>query len=325
MCVRPGCDRRQRSAQNAPKTPKDYVKATVTATKIEDGKQSATITITIAKDWYIYANPVKNDDFKKTQTVVNVKAKKDLANVKIEYPPGKIHEDKIMGNYSVYEEKVVIPVTVQRAAGDVSPLEVEVIFNTCSNKGVCLRRIPTRSRCPDPNFRSLQDFGSFSTGARITMPLANLIEDYLAGCEKLRTAVAGMTREQLLARPVPGKWSTLEVVCHLADFEPILATRMKCIIAEDRPTLVGVNENKLVAALAYQDRDLEEELAIIDRTRSQMGRILRKLAGVRLAARRRSQRTRPTHSRANAHECDPSYSPPPEVRPGETPALGIGQ
>ncbi len=127
-------------AQNAPKTPKDYVKATVTATKIEDGKQSATITITIAKDWYIYANPVKNDDFKKTQTVVNVKAKKDLANVKIEYPPGKIHEDKIVGNYSVYEEKVVIPVTVQRAAGDVSPLEVEVIFNTCSNKGVCLRK-----------------------------------------------------------------------------------------------------------------------------------------------------------------------------------------
>ena len=225
MCVRPGCDRRQHRAQNATKTPKDYVKATVTATKIEDGKQSATITITIAKDWYIYANPVKNDDFKKTQTVVNVKAKKDLANVKIEYPPGKIHEDKIVGNYSVYEEKVVIPVTVQRAAGDVSPLEVEVIFNTCSNKGVCLARIPTRSRCPDPNFRSLQDFGSFSTGARITMPLANLIEDYLAGCEKLRTAVAGMTREQLLARPVPGKWSTLEVVCHLADFEPILATR----------------------------------------------------------------------------------------------------
>jgi hypothetical protein len=32
-----------------------------------------------------------------------------------------------------------------------------------------------------------------------------------------------MTREQLLARPVPGKWSTQEVVCHLADYEPIYA------------------------------------------------------------------------------------------------------
>ena len=50
-----------------------------------------------------------------------------------------------------------------------------------------------------------------------------LIEQYLAGPGLLRRAVAGMTRDQLLARPVPGKWSTQEVVCHLADYEPIYA------------------------------------------------------------------------------------------------------
>jgi len=53
-----------------------------------------------------------------------------------------------------------------------------------------------------------------------------LIEQYLAGAGLLRRAVAGMTREQLLARPIPGKWSTQEVVCHLADYEPIYADRM---------------------------------------------------------------------------------------------------
>lgn len=109
------------------------------------------------------------------------------------------------------------------------------------------------------------------------MPLANLIEDYLAGCDHLRKSVAGMTREQFLARPVAGKWSTLEVVCHLADFEPIVASRIKCVIAEDKPTLVGVNENKFVTALAYHERDLQEELAIVDKTRSQLARILRRL------------------------------------------------
>jgi hypothetical protein len=104
-----------------------------------------------------------------------------------------------------------------------------------------------------------------------------LIDDYLAGPKALRAAVAGLTAAQLLARPVPGKMSTLEVVCHLADFDPIMADRMKRVIAEDNPTLVGADENRFLAALAYHDRDLEEELTIIDRTRSQLARILRKL------------------------------------------------
>jgi uncharacterized damage-inducible protein DinB len=108
--------------------------------------------------------------------------------------------------------------------------------------------------------------------------LPEMIAIYLDGPRLLRQAVAGMTAEQARARPVAGKMSTLEVVCHLADFDPILADRMKRVIAEDNPTLVGADENRFRAALAYHERDLEEELVIIERTRSQMGRILRSLA-----------------------------------------------
>jgi hypothetical protein len=114
-------------------------------------------------------------------------------------------------------------------------------------------------------------------------PLPQMIDAYRAGPRVLRHAIDGMTREQLLARPVPGKWSTLEVVCHLADFDPILADRMKRILAEDRPALLGANENHFAAALAYHDRDVDEELAIIEHTRSQMARILRTLGPEALA------------------------------------------
>lgn len=107
--------------------------------------------------------------------------------------------------------------------------------------------------------------------------LSEMIDAYLDGPRALRRAVAGLSPEQLRARPVPGKWSTLEVVCHLADFDPILADRMKRVIAEDRPTLLGANENRFAEALAYHERDLEEELTIIERTRSQLARILRTL------------------------------------------------
>jgi uncharacterized damage-inducible protein DinB len=107
--------------------------------------------------------------------------------------------------------------------------------------------------------------------------LQQLIDSYLAGVQTLRQAVAGMSREQLLARPVPGKWSTLEVVCHITDFEPVYADRMKRVIAEERPTLLGADQKKFAAALAYHDRDIEEELTIVERTRKQMARILGKL------------------------------------------------
>jgi uncharacterized damage-inducible protein DinB len=110
------------------------------------------------------------------------------------------------------------------------------------------------------------------------MEHAALIADYLKGPELLREAVKGMTREQLLARPVAGKWSTQEVVCHLADFDPIIADRMKRVIAEEKPSLIGANENAFAAKLCYEERDVNEELTIIENTRRQMGRILKKLS-----------------------------------------------
>ena len=113
--------------------------------------------------------------------------------------------------------------------------------------------------------------------------LSELIDSYLDGVQTLREAVAGMSREQLQARPVPGQWSTLEVVCHLADFDPIVADRMKRVIAEDRPALLGADEKRFAAALAYHQREPEEELAVIDKTPRSMARVLRTLPEEALA------------------------------------------
>ena len=101
-----------------------------------------------------------------------------------------------------------------------------------------------------------------------------LIEQYLAGADLLRRVVAGMTKEQLLARPISGKWSTLEVVCHIADYEPIYADRMKRVIALKEPELLKGDPGLFAARLAYDHRDVEEELALIELTRRQIARIL---------------------------------------------------
>jgi hypothetical protein len=104
-----------------------------------------------------------------------------------------------------------------------------------------------------------------------------LIEEYLAGPGLLRRAVAGMTRDRLLARPISGKWSTQEVVCHLADYEPIYADRMKRVIALQEPELLKGDPGLFAARLAYDCREVEEELALVELARKQMARILRAL------------------------------------------------
>jgi len=104
-----------------------------------------------------------------------------------------------------------------------------------------------------------------------------LIERYLQGPADLRKAVSGMTREQLLARPVPGKWSTLEVVAHLADFEPVLADRLRRIAALKKPLLLAADENLYAQHLGYQDRDLEEELKLLEGIRGATARMLANL------------------------------------------------
>lgn len=106
---------------------------------------------------------------------------------------------------------------------------------------------------------------------------ADLIAQYAAGPAQLRQAVAGMTEAQLTAAPVRGKWSTRQVICHIADFEPVYADRMKRVIAESEPTFFGGDPDVFAARLAYDQRDVDEELRLIEAVRRQMARILHSL------------------------------------------------
>lgn len=107
------------------------------------------------------------------------------------------------------------------------------------------------------------------------MDPAPLIATYLAGPQQLREAIQGMSPDQLDAQPVPGKWSARQVVCHIADFEPVYVDRMKRVIAQEQPTLFGGDPDLFAARLSYQVRDMGEELRLIEACRLHMARILR--------------------------------------------------
>jgi hypothetical protein len=86
-----------------------------------------------------------------------------------------------------------------------------------------------------------------------------LVENYLAGQEILRRTISGM------------------VVLHLADMDLIFADQMKRVIAETEPALPAVDDKVYASRLAYDKRDVDEEVRLIKAVRRHMGRILRSI------------------------------------------------
>ncbi len=122
-----------------------YVKVTAKADKPDaDGNQAVTLLLMIDKGWHAYANPVGLDDLADAATTVKAAGKTQL--VKVEYPPGTLHKDKVVGDYKVYEGAVPIKATIRRAANG-ADAELQVKLQVCNEK-MCLPPGTIKVRLP---------------------------------------------------------------------------------------------------------------------------------------------------------------------------------
>lgn len=92
-----------------------------------------------------------------------------------------------------------------------------------------------------------------------------LIEQYKQGAAEVRKALAGVG-DRLDVRPEPGEWTAREVVHHLADSEMTSAVRLRRLLAEDDPEIVGYDENAFARRLHY-DRPVDASLDAMDAAR----------------------------------------------------------
>lgn len=71
----------------------------------------------------------------------------------------------------------------------------------------------------------------------------------------LRAAVAGLSPAQLGRAEAPGRWSIMQTVAHLADSEVVFGWRLRLVLAQDRPTITGFDQDAWSARLggAYPD------------------------------------------------------------------------
>lgn len=112
------------------------VKVAVASEKSADNTETIAITLTIDKGWHTYANPVGLEDLAGAQTVATFTADAKPEVLKIDYPPGKLVKDAIVGDHKVYEDRVTIKAQVRRTGA--GPLTVAVKFQACSDK-TCLQ------------------------------------------------------------------------------------------------------------------------------------------------------------------------------------------
>jgi len=103
------------------------------------------------------------------------------------------------------------------------------------------------------------------------------IDRYERGGQILHDAIAGLSREQLLAHPVPGTWSIQEIVIHLMDADLIAIDRMKRMIAMENPLLVGYDEAAFSKKLAYDQQSPADAVTILDLGFRNFAKVLRTL------------------------------------------------
>src|SRR5262249_45193925 len=72
-----------------------------------------------------------------------------------------------------------------------------------------------------------------------------LLERLAAGPRALRAAIAGWSDEALRRAQAPGKWSALEVACHLRDVEQVFVERFTKAAHQDRPAFWMMDNDRV--------------------------------------------------------------------------------
>ena len=106
---------------------------------------------------------------------------------------------------------------------------------------------------------------------------ARHLETLAATPAALKAALRGVPRKLLLFTPAPGKWSILEILCHLRDMEREgYLERYTRILAENEPRLPDLNGDALAIERDYRGQKAGDVLRDWARLRRESLRLLKK-------------------------------------------------
>jgi hypothetical protein len=91
---------------------------------------------------------------------------------------------------------------------------------------------------------------------------------------RLRALAGAATDEELRHAPAPGRWSSAQILAHLADAEIVAAWRLRSILARDGVKLQAFDQNDWAATFHYERADPAESLAVFEALRRANLRLL---------------------------------------------------
>src|SRR5260370_32810580 len=104
-----------------------------------------------------------------------------------------------------------------------------------------------------------------------------LIDQYNDGYRVVSEALTGADDVDLDARPAPGKWTAREIVHHLADSEMTSAIRLRWLLAVEKPSILGYDQDEFARKLHY-DRPIEASLDAFKAARRTTAEILERMS-----------------------------------------------
>lgn len=112
------------------------------------------------------------------------------------------------------------------------------------------------------------------------MDRTELLRQYVAAADEVRHAVEHLSDDDLDRRPTDDPehgWTARQIVHHLADSEMTSAIRLRRLLAEDDPVIVGYDEAEFARRLHYDDRPIGPSLDALAAARATSAQLFERL------------------------------------------------
>lgn len=122
---------------------------------------------------------------------------------------------------------------------------------------------------------------------------APLVRRYADGPALLEESLAAVPEIARQWRPAPGKWSVHEIIVHCADSETNSHMRIRYLVADPEPLIVGYDQDYWAIDMAYHQHPLGPALDTVRAVRANTVPLLERLTEAQWAKRGRHTESGP--------------------------------
>jgi hypothetical protein len=112
----------------------------------------------------------------------------------------------------------------------------------------------------NPAARSVEQANAYTAAIIELLGSQDPLEVLRSTAGALTRSIAGLSNAALARPEADGKWSMTQVLQHLADSDLVWGYRLRMVLAHDRPTITGYDQDLWASRLHYADADPKQAI-----------------------------------------------------------------